>query len=157
MHKGIIIRKAMSAEDWNKQAAQLKPEKQNIIIEKVIELTENKFDNLNKNFITDNNYVKENTELMYLEYGVWHMVAFNCKNRDSIICAECEGFGYLRYTSILTTEEYEKPYLNSCFCPKCDLKESCIHNEAYRRMPKEIGGLALCPKLNNHTDPKREV
>jgi predicted metal-binding protein len=34
-----------------------------------------------------------------------------------------------------------------CECYKCELKEECIHREAYRRMPRDVGGLALCKKL----------
>jgi hypothetical protein len=33
-----------------------------------------------------------------------------------------------------------------CYCPHCNRKE-CIHRDAYRRMPKEVGGLELCPKF----------
>lgn len=32
-------------------------------------------------------------------------------------------------------------------CSKCSQKESCIHKDAYRRLPKEIGGLGLCKNL----------
>ena len=42
----------------------------------------------------------------------------------------------------MTYEEYKK-----CYCPECDKKASCPHNEAYRRVPKVDGGLALCPNL----------
>lgn len=39
-----------------------------------------------------------------------------------------------------TYEEYK-----ACYCPEC--KRHCIHNGAYRRMPKIDGGLGLCPNL----------
>lgn len=32
-----------------------------------------------------------------------------------------------------------------CDCSKCDKK--CIHKDAYRRLPEEIGGLGLCKNL----------
>ena len=35
----------------------------------------------------------------------------------------------------------------ACYCPKCDRKESCIHANAFRRMPVIDGGLGLCPRL----------
>jgi len=35
-----------------------------------------------------------------------------------------------------------------CYCPKCE-KTECIHRDTYRRMPREIGGLGLCPNLKN--------
>lgn len=34
-----------------------------------------------------------------------------------------------------------------CDCSKCQHKEGCIHRGAYRRLPEEIGGLALCKNL----------
>jgi hypothetical protein len=156
MHKGIIVRKSVSADDWKDQAAKI-TEKEEIVIEKVIKLGEAEFDIISKNFLTDSEYAKEYTEQMYTENGVWHMIAFQCQSRNYIICADCEGYDYLRYTSVITIEEFEKPYLNRCYCPKCGEKESCIHCEAYRRMPIEVGGLGLCPKLKKGTDPRRNL
>lgn len=42
----------------------------------------------------------------------------------------------------MTFEEYQK-----CDCTKCSDKKECIHNGAYRRIPKIDGGLGLCPNL----------
>ncbi|AEE97645.1 hypothetical protein [Mahella australiensis] len=47
--------------------------------------------------------------------------------------------------------------VDRCYCPDCPDKEKCIHRDAYRRHPKSIGGLGLCPRLKDGTDPKREV
>ena len=33
-----------------------------------------------------------------------------------------------------------------CDCTEC-AREDCIHREAYRRLPLEVGGLSLCPNL----------
>lgn len=38
---------------------------------------------------------------------------------------------------------------NKCECFKCELKDSCIHVEAFRRMPREVGGLGLCKKIKS--------
>lgn len=46
---------------------------------------------------------------------------------------------------------------NRCYCPKCSDKKTCIHHEAYRRLPREDGGLALCPKLKDNSDPKFNI
>lgn len=48
------------------------------------------------------------------------------------------------------TDDTEKRYIDGidvtkCYCPKCDY--ACIHREAYRRLPVELGGLGLCPRL----------
>lgn len=34
-----------------------------------------------------------------------------------------------------------------CDCSKCEHKGTCVHREAYRRLPEEIGGLGLCMNL----------
>lgn len=34
-----------------------------------------------------------------------------------------------------------------CDCSKCQRKDDCIHRDAYRRLPEEIGGLGLCKNL----------
>lgn len=42
------------------------------------------------------------------------------------------------------------------YCPKCN-EQSCIHRNSYRRVPLDIGGLELCPRLVTNTDPKGPV
>ena len=34
-----------------------------------------------------------------------------------------------------------------CNCSKCQYQDGCIHKDAYRRLPQEIGGLGLCMNL----------
>lgn len=49
----------------------------------------------------------------------------------------------------------QKPYIldgidcSKCKCSNCDY-EPCIHREAYRRLPVEVGGLGLCPRLRGY-------
>lgn len=43
-------------------------------------------------------------------------------------------------------EDKKKPKdYTECDCSKC--KNICIHKDAYRRLPTEIGGLGLCKNL----------
>lgn len=42
----------------------------------------------------------------------------------------------------MSYEEYKK-----CYCSECDKKESCIHKDAFRRLPVIDGGLGLCSNL----------
>ena len=37
-------------------------------------------------------------------------------------------------------------YQMKCDCSKC--KSKCIHVNAFRRLPREVGGLGLCKNLN---------
>ena len=36
----------------------------------------------------------------------------------------------------------------ACYCPNC-YNIDCVHRDAFRRVPKVDGGLALCPNLRN--------
>lgn len=51
-----------------------------------------------------------------------------------------EQFEQTAYNGKITYETYQQ-----CDCTEC--KRECIHREAYRRMPEEVGGLGLCPNL----------
>ena len=45
--------------------------------------------------------------------------------------------------------------IEQCNCFKCEkTSKTCIHFEAYRRLPRSQGGLGLCPKLKNNTKSK---
>ena len=45
-------------------------------------------------------------------------------------------------------EDKKKPKdYTECDCSKC--KNTCIHKDAYRRLPTEIGGLGLCKRACN--------
>lgn len=43
--------------------------------------------------------------------------------------------------------------MNPCNCIKCEEKKDCIHEGAFRRLPKCEGGLGLCPKLKRDPLP----
>jgi len=156
MLKGTVLRKTLNVKDWHLANSDLKREKDNIIIEKVIELSETEFDSLSQNFFDNRAYITENSKNMWKDEKGWHMIAISCRIRDLIICIESEGYDYNKYCSIFTKYDFEWIYRRRCNCLDCDKKADCIHKDAFRRMPREIGGLALCPKLKENTDPKRE-
>ena len=52
-----------------------------------------------------------------------------------------ERFKQTSYYGKISYETFKK-----CNCSECD-RENCIHREAFRRMPVEVGGLGLCPTL----------
>lgn len=49
-------------------------------------------------------------------------------------------FEQTSFNGKITYETYQK-----CDCSEC--KKECIHREAYRRMPEEVGGLGECLNL----------
>ena len=61
-----------------------------------------------------------------------------------------EWFETTLYNGKITFDTYLK-----CYCPDCT-RENCIHREAYRRMPREVGGLGLCPNLSVNTTQKEK-
>ena len=61
-----------------------------------------------------------------------------------------EWFETTLYKGKITFDTYLK-----CYCPDCT-RENCIHREAYRRMPREVGGLGLCPNLSVNTTQKEK-
>ena len=156
MLKGAILRKTINANDWYKVFYEYIPEKSDIIIEKTIELNENEFDDLYNSFLEDRKYITENKDKMWKDEKGWHMLAITNKARDTVICIDSENFDYNRCCSILKKHDFEWIYRRRCNCKGCDKKLDCIHKDAFRRMPKEIGGLGLCPKLKDNTDPCME-
>jgi len=153
MLKGVVLRKTENANDWFKVFFEDKPEKQNIIIETVIELKKTGFDSLYHNFLKDRIFITENSKYMWKDEEGWHMLAITCKERDKVICIDSESYDFARYVSIFYKQDFEWIYTRRCNCTDCNKKADCTHKDAYRRMPKEIGGLALCPKLKDNTDP----
>ncbi len=49
-------------------------------------------------------------------------------------------------------KEYESKDDERCDCWKCKRK-NCQHRGAYRRRPREEGGLGLCPNLDTKQIP----
>ena len=49
----------------------------------------------------------------------------------------------LRFNTDKEAQAYFKQY---AYCAECDEK-NCIHRDAYRRLPEEVGGLGECPRL----------
>ena len=72
------------------------------IIEKVIRLTKEEFEDLLKNPLNDRDYVRENTEKMYEDKdGYWHCIYVIAEGYDYGILIESEGSDYPRYTAYL--------------------------------------------------------
>ena len=56
------------------------------------------------------------------------------------------GFSKVKRWLLKNMEDKKKPKdYTECDCSKC--KDTCIHKDAYRRLPTEIGGLGLCKNL----------
>ena len=150
-----IVRKACNAEDWKEQVKKWNTQPSEVIIENVITITQKEFDSLCKDFFKDRNYITENLEKMYYddEKKIWHCILVITEDSNFYIGIQSEGYSYARYSFVVSKQDYTKQYRERCYCADCDSMYICIHKDCFRRMPKEIGGLALCPKLADNSDP----
>ena len=78
------------------------------IVEKVVRLSKEEFEDLLKNPLNDREYVKENKELMYEDKdGFWHCIYVVSEGYDYGILIESEGSDYPRYTAYLPTAVFD--------------------------------------------------
>ena len=78
------------------------------IIEKVVKLKKEEFENLLKEPLADRDYVKENKELMYEDKdGYWHCIFVVADEYDYGILIESEGSDYPRYAAYLSKAVFE--------------------------------------------------
>ena len=72
------------------------------IIEKVVKLEKEEFENLLKEPLKDRDYIKENKDKMYEDKdGYWHCIYVIADDYDYGILIESEGSDYPRYTAYL--------------------------------------------------------
>lgn len=78
------------------------------IIEKVVRLSKEEFEDLLKEPLKDRDYVKENKDKMYEDKdGYWHCIYVVCEGFDYGILIESEGSDYPRYTAYLPTAVFD--------------------------------------------------
>ncbi|MBR0295680.1 MAG: hypothetical protein IJQ67_07290 [Bacilli bacterium] len=72
------------------------------IIEKVVKLSKEEFEDLLKNPLNDRSYVRDNKSLMFEDKdGYWHCIYVVAEDYDYGILIESEGSDYPRYTADL--------------------------------------------------------
>ena len=72
------------------------------IIEKVVKLSKEEFEDLLKNPLNDRSYVRDNKSLMFEDKdGYWHCIYVVAEEYDYGILIESEGSDYPRYTAYL--------------------------------------------------------
>ena len=72
------------------------------IIEKVVKLSKEEFEDLLKNPLNDRDYVRDNKSLMFEDKdGYWHCIYVVAEDYDYGILIESEGSDYPRYTAYL--------------------------------------------------------
>ena len=78
------------------------------IIEKVVKLSKEEFEDLLKNPLNDRDYVRDNKSLMFEDKdGYWHCIYVVAEDYDYGILIESEGSDYPRYTAYLPKALFE--------------------------------------------------
>lgn len=105
--KARMVRKASSTNQWAERVALQKDgEEVNVVIEKVITLSDTEFKNFCLDLLEDKNFIKENQDLMKVdENGVWHSLKVVGTKAKGQIIVQSEGYDYARYTSLLLMED----------------------------------------------------
>lgn len=90
------------------------------------------------------------------ETKIWHCIAIMSETSDLILLCSSSGYAYMRYSSVITRQDYTEQFRKRCNCTDCDRSDICIHKDDLRRFPREIGGIALCPKLAINTEVEKK-
>jgi hypothetical protein len=78
------------------------------VIEKVVSLTKEGFEDLIHNPLLDRDYVKDNKDKMYKDdEGYMHCIFIICEGYDYGILVESEGYDYPRYTSYMPVDLFK--------------------------------------------------
>jgi hypothetical protein len=73
------------------------------VIEKVIELEQDEYDDFAANLMDYCDFIEENRDLMYVDTAdVWHCILVKAKDTDDGILVESEGYDYARYAAFYT-------------------------------------------------------
>lgn len=72
------------------------------VIEKVIELSQQEYDEFSGNMLADYGFIRDNIDLMYCDsLGVYHCILAVGRDRPNGVLVQSEGYGYARYSGFL--------------------------------------------------------
>ena len=101
-NKAGFFRKVDGLKELQSLTARNKDEKENCVIEKVIELSNEDFTKFTEDFFEDKEFITENIDLMYTdENSIWHTIMVVTEGNDIGILVESEGYDYARYTAVV--------------------------------------------------------
>jgi len=73
------------------------------VIEKVIELEQDEYDEFAANLMDHYDFIEENNDLMFVDTAdVWHCILVKAKDAADGILVESEGYTYARYAAFYT-------------------------------------------------------
>src|SRR5690554_451552 len=72
------------------------------VIEKVVEISIEKFNNFLEDMLADKDFIDVNKDLMYVDKdNVWHVILVTSKEADFGILIQSEGYPYARYSAYI--------------------------------------------------------
>lgn len=99
MGKAYFSRKAVSIEGL-KENNNYNNETVEFVLEALIELERPEWDVFTEHLTDDYPFISQNSDLQYVDTnGIWHCIGIMQKGGGEIVIGNCEGFGYLRYSS----------------------------------------------------------
>lgn len=91
--------------DTNAYKEQIVPQ-DDFVIEKVVEISERRFNKFLDDMLGDYDFIKEHKEFMYTDSNnVWHAILVTTKDLDYGILVQAEGSSYARYSAFIRKSE----------------------------------------------------
>jgi hypothetical protein len=91
--------------DTNAYKEQIVPQ-DDFVIERVVEITDKRFNKFLDDMLGDYDFIKEHKDLMYTDSNnVWHAILVTTKELDYGILVQAEGSRYARYSAFIRKSE----------------------------------------------------
>ena len=101
MNKALFTRKAVDIDELKRRTGQ-EQDKSYFVIEKVIELEENEFDEFADDLLEDKDFIRDNIDSMYVDPNdIWYCVLVKATGRNDGIAISSSGYCYARYSSYI--------------------------------------------------------
>lgn len=82
------------------------------VIEKVIEISNDEFNEFLNDILSDKDFIEENKDLMYVDANdVWHAIFVTSKEADFGLLIQSEGYPYARYSAYISKKDIGMQYV----------------------------------------------
>ena len=105
--KARMFRKALNVNDWQEQVTNYNTRESDVVIEKIVVLNSDEFNFFCANFMSDQEYITKNVDLMYLCDGKWHCILVKSCDSEIGVLVESEGYDYARYTAVVNLNDID--------------------------------------------------
>ena len=146
MDKAWFSRKVVDIDELKNRTGER--DKVPFMIEKIIELPDDRFKEVCSDLLDDYDFLEETTDLMYVDKnGVWHVVLVKAENGSEAVIVNAEGYSYFRYSSYIPdctqlVKQFNGPITDKIFDQIMDIRNSgacnmldtiAVQNEAFKK------------------------